>query len=448
MRGFVMEKKIYFIQPTYRKMDGKPLKGWNFFHHSINLTMVSAVIPDDWEKSFCVEYYEEIDFNTDASIIGLTNTSYDIIHAADIAQKFRDRGKKVIFCGIQDRFSQKTLASICNSYFYGFPSKKDMSALLEDSRNGDLKESYEFGLNVNYPFDYSLLEGKKIRYVPLISSIGCVNECEYCCQGTFFKGRYRLRNYDHVLADLKSVSKWTKYGVFLDSNFYNNREYAIRLCKKIVEHRIRFTWGAQLTVDIADDDEALHYLKKAGCRGLILGLETVDQANLQYLKKNYDAEKYLTQLLKLRQKGFFVIGNFMVGLDHDTINTFDTLYRFIKKSKIALPLVNILLPIPGSPLFDRLKDEQRVHIADEEEFIKSKLRYSVPCNKCYFKPKNMREHELEQGFMNIYYHLSRYKEIFTRSIIKSVGMIPTVLYLNLRLRKEFEALAKGYVFNS
>ena len=435
-----MKKKIYFIQPTYRKMDGKPIKGWNFFHHSINLTILSTVMPDDWEKEFCVEYFDEINYHSDASIIGLSTTSYDIIHAANIARKFRQLGKIVIFCGIQDKFSVKTLSKICHSYFYGFPSKKDMSGILHDASNGHLRKSYTFGLHINFPFDYSVLKDRKVKFVPLISSIGCVNTCEYCCHAAFFNGRFRLRNLEHVLADLESVSQWIKYGVFLDSNFYNNREYVIKLCKKMIERRIKLKWGAQLTIDIADDEEALSYLRKAGCQALIFGLETVNQANHNYMQKNYNAEKYLDQLLKIRKSGFYVIGNFMVGLDYDTLDTFNILFKFIKKSKIALPLVNILLPVPGTSLFKRFSQEKRLHIVDEQAFIKKKPVYSVPCNKFYFIPKNMTDNELEESFIKLYYQLTRYKEIFIRSLINSPTNIPNLLYMNIKLRKEYKAM--------
>ena len=159
-----------------------------------------------------------------------------------------------------------------------------------------------------------------------------------------------------------------------------------------------------------------------------------------YMQKNYNAEKYLDQLLKIRKSGFYVIGNFMVGLDYDTLDTFNILFKFIKKSKIALPLVNILLPVPGTSLFKRFSQEKRLHIVDEQAFIKKKPVYSVPCNKFYFIPKNMTDNELEESFIKLYYQLTRYKEIFIRSLINSPTNIPNLLYMNIKLRKEYKAM--------
>jgi len=437
-----MKKKVYLIQPTYRKMDGKPLKGWNFFHHSINLAILSALVPDDWAKDTCVEYFNDIDYNTDASVIGITNMAYDIRHAFDIASAFKRKDKIVIFCGIQDKFSEKALGEICDGCFYGFPSKSEFAELLDAIQNSKLKQAYHFGLHINFPFDYEVLRHRKMRYVPLISSIGCVNVCEYCCHAVYFKGRFRLRKIEYVLSDLRSISEWIKYGVFLDSNFYNNRHYVLQLCKEIIQQKIKVTWGAQLTIDVTDDDEVLYYLKKAGCRTLIFGLETVDQANLDYMDKHYQVEQYLRQLLKARAAGLYVVGNFMVGLDNDTVHTFDYLYTLICKSKISLPLVNILLPVPGTPLFNRLKEEGRLFIRNEQVFMEKNPVYSVPCNKCYFDPAKMTGYELEYNFMKLYHKLTRFRNILSRSLVRSPRMIPNLFYVNLKLRQEYYAMAK------
>ncbi len=104
-----MKKKIYLIQPTYRNVDGHLLKGTNLFIHSLVLPILSATIPSDWEKEFCLEYFEDINYDTDASVVGISSMGYDLIHGMEIAEAFTKQEKIVIFGGYQAHFSRNRL---------------------------------------------------------------------------------------------------------------------------------------------------------------------------------------------------------------------------------------------------------------------------------------------------------------------------------------------------
>ena len=87
-----MKKKIYFIQPTYRDMNGSLIKRWTLFNHSLNISMLGGAVPDDWRNEYCLEYFDEVNFNTDASVVVISCMGYDILHALEIAKEFRRNG--------------------------------------------------------------------------------------------------------------------------------------------------------------------------------------------------------------------------------------------------------------------------------------------------------------------------------------------------------------------
>src|SRR5208283_6244383 len=95
----VIRRKIYFIQPTYRDQNGHLLKGSSIFIHSLALPTLSAAVPPYWEKEFCLEFFEDVNYDSDASVIGISSMGYDIIHGHEIAEEFKKRGKTVIFGG-------------------------------------------------------------------------------------------------------------------------------------------------------------------------------------------------------------------------------------------------------------------------------------------------------------------------------------------------------------
>ena len=435
-----MKKKIYIVQPTYRRMDGTKIKGWTMFNHSLFLPIFSAVIPPDWEKVTCLEYYQEIDFHIDASVILISCMGYDIMYANEIAGIFKQQGKTVIFGAHWDEFSEKILSKICDSVFFGFPSPGEMKNLLEDTLNDELKSVYRFDVNLNYPFDYDTLKCMKFPFMQVQSSIGCKNDCSYCCAAETYKNKYRLRRLDYIIADLKTVSKMSGYASFMDQNIYNNPVYTKLLCERIIKEKIKLIWGAQCTPDIGGDKELLNLLRKAGCRILFLGLESLEQESLTQLNKKYEAAEYMNQIKAIRKAGIYAAGYFMLGLDGDKKRIFNELYLFSKISGLKIPIINILIPVPGTKIFYDLKGEGRLLINNEEEFAEDNPLYSVPSNHPFYIPKHLSTEELREEIKLLGRKMFTIWNILKRVICLHPGYSAVFLMMNLDLRRKYYAM--------
>jgi len=437
-----MNKKVYLIQPTYRSMDGKLIKEMPIFNYSYNVPMLSATIPPDWEKEFCLEYFEDVDYSSNASVIIITSMGYDILRAKEIAEKFRAKGKYILFGGHMDEFSDSILGGAAHSVFHGYPDHKQMNKILQELITGKYSNIYDCEMNIDFTFDYSMFEGKRMLFIPIVSSLGCKNTCSFCCYTPPYKGNYRLRNIKNVLRDLKKIQKINKTAAFLDANIYNNREYLKRLCNGMIKEKIKLRWGAQCTIDVSDDPEILNLMYKSGCRLLFIGLESINQQNLDYLGKPFNTSKYLNQLHRIKKSGIFYCGSFMVGLEEDNVNSFESLYKFILQSKITLPHLNIFLPLPGTVIYNQLKSEGRLSdiLADNEKFQKNNPVYSVPCNNSYFQPKRLTKDTLENEFLKIYGKLFTIIQIIRRSLVFSPVYSIIFFRLNLELRKKYKAM--------
>lgn len=435
-----MEKSVYIIQPSYRTAGGKIMKKWNTFANCINLPILSAVIPKHWNKELSFEFFDEINYNSNAQVIIISYMGFDIVHTKFIVESFKQKGRIVILACCQDSYSNDLLGKVCDSVFRGYPNHKEMEQLLLSAMEGKLQRYYQFQFTMNFSFDYSILEGKKIGYVPIYLGAGCKNNCNYCCTAGIFNGKYYLRKMNFVIEDIRSAIKIKKLIGFFDSNIYNNREYLIRLCNSIIANNLNFNWGAQVTVDIGDDPEVLDLLNRAGCRILFLGLETLNDQNLSNLNKNYSATNYLQLISKIRKKGFYIVGYFIFGLDQDTKETYDQAFNFIKSSRIHLPLFNILIPAPGTKLYQILKSENRLIIKNSLELEKENPIYSVPCNKCLFLPKNLSVEEAEKYYLNFAQKVSSLKEIIRRSLVVNPLISFIILYTNLHFRRIYRRM--------
>jgi len=440
-----MKRKIYIIQPTYRLMDGKLIKELPLFNYSYNLPIISATIPSEWQRETCLEYMEEINYDSDAHVVIITSPGYDLSHSVEIAEKFKLNNKVVIFGAHMDEFSDKILRNICDAVFYGYPNPDKMKKMLNDVESGQLKNEYHFGNNLNFAFDYSVLKTREMPFIPMIASLGCRYKCAYCCYPPIFDGHYHLRNIEHVISDLKQVAELNKPIAFLDANLYNNRKYLTLLCDRIIEENIHIVWGAQCTINIGDDAEVLNLLHKAGCRMMFFGLETLDNKNMVQLNKEMNADHYSHQVTSIRRAGIQIGAFFMLGLDEDDSSTFDKIYSFFQDNRVAVPYVHLYFPIPGTSLAEKLRADGRILEDNFDDFQYKQSKFSAPCSLAYFSPAKLSKPELEAEFLRLFKNITSLKNIFRRIFVPNLRIALLILKMNLEARRKSKSMIRNAI---
>ena len=434
--GERLKKKIYLVQPTYRASSGRLLQGKNVFVHSCAIPALAAATPSDWEREVCLEFFDDVNYDTDASVVGISSMGYDILHGREIAAEFRRRGKVVIFGGYQAYFSRCRLLGVADSIVYGHPGPMQMARLLGDVETGSLAPEYDVGVDVNFPFDYSMLIGRRIGFMPILASVGCRNRCEFCCAAARYDGQYRLRRLRHVLADLRGLRRHTRHFGFVDSNIYNNRGYLLALCSAISREQLDIDWGAEATIDIGEDAEVLRALRNTGCRILFIGLETTNQHSLDSVHKPFTAQGYDRAMANIHHHRIAVAGYFLVGLDGDTRETFDEMFDFIRRTRVNVPIINILLPAPGTAAFDRLDREGRLFVHSEDEFLPNALSYGISCSYCFYRPARMTADEVVEHLLRLRRRLGSLGEMVRRSTVRNPGVAASLFLMNLEFRRE------------
>ena len=438
-----MTRKIYLIQPTYLDSNGRLLQGNSLFYSSLALPALSSAIPPDWQKEFCFEYFTNVNYETDAPVVGISSMGYDVLHGSEIAREFRRRGKQVLFGGHQVPFSKELLAPVSNAFVFGNPNLREMKAILEDAATGSLAREYHCGLEADHPFDYSILADHRMKFIPLLGTIGCKNNCDFCCTAAVGHGHFHLRDLAAIRADLIQANRLGRYAVFVDSNLYNDREHLLRILSSMREMGSRLRWGAQATIDIGDDLEVLKRLRAAGCILLLLGLETLSQSNMDGLNKRLDVSRHAERVARVREAGIAVGGYFILGLDGDSRETFGQTLEFIHKSRIALPILNLLLPAPGTRVFEKLRGQGRLLLEDPEALLRNNERYATASSHCLYSPMRMSPTEAEAAFLELYGQLASYREIAWRCVGHGPLLSAILLGLNLEMRKDLVAMRNG-----
>ena len=105
----------------------------------------------------------------------------------------------------------------------------------------------------------------------------------------------------------------------------------------------------------------MELMARSGCRGLLIGLESISDASLGDVRKGFnDPPLYRTLISDLHAHGISIQGCFVFGNDHDTLDVFDETAQFAIDAAIDLPRFAIVTPFPGTPLHRRLEREGRI----------------------------------------------------------------------------------------
>jgi hypothetical protein len=175
---------------------------------------------------------------------------------------------------------------------------------------------------------------------------------------------------------VKEVENFLKHDqrvfFFVDDTINADAAYTEELFTRLIPYKIR--WVGQATSMLGQQPKLLKTLAKSGCSGLLIGIEGVKDASLKAHLKYQNYEHTLMQNIKaIREAGICVYGSFIYGLDGDTLDTPSYIREFIDETGVDIPAINILRPIPGTPLFDRLAAEGRLMFPKEDIYA---FRYS------------------------------------------------------------------------
>ncbi len=424
-----MKNKILLIQPTPYDQYGKLVKKHRLYFVGLALPLLAALTPDDFEVEICYETIEDVPFDTDAELIGISSMGHAVMRTIDIANKFKELGKTVILGGYMVSLMPEEAQKYCDAVMIG-DSEETWGEMIEDYRNGTLKKVYKKKLTkLETPLPkYELILNKKSgNFLPVQAGRGCPKTCSFCSIYCLYHGQYLRREIPDVIRDIKRIKELGfKQFLLLDDNLFSNRDYALALCAEI--KKLKMKWMTQCSIDISKDEELLKVVAEAGCYVLSFGLESISRESLVGMQKAWaHPDQYAEQLKIIRKYGIDVSTEMVVGAEGDTLESIRETAKFIEDNKITVPRFYILTPIPGTQFYDEMKEQNRIYNTD---------MYSYNACEAVHVPKNMTPEELTKAYWELYNEVYSYRSIFKRTIfVKNFWRRPftSFFYLGVNL---------------
>lgn len=374
---------------------------------SLTLAVLYSLIPEG--------VFEQIDvIDENSQRVEYDKVQYDLVmisfetssafaayrHCAE----FRKRGTYVACGGYHATALPEEVGTHCDTVIMG-PAELAVPEFIRDFQAGAPQKRYHrpevCAADFTVPARDKVTERKKLKIPGIIANRGCINNCKYCAMRTMWKSD--PRPIANVVNEIRALQ--TKLLIFYDPNFFADREYALALMEAMKP--LKLLWVCNATADFGYDHDLMQAAYESGCRGVLIGMESMNPASLKGVAKRFhEADKYKEIVDNLHSHNIAVNGCFVLGFDSDTEEELLALPERVDKLGLDLCRFAILTPYPGTRLYAEYDRAGRI-------FSKEWDRYTQ--HFAVFQPEHISPERLEEIYREVWKRSYSWKKVLRRT---------------------------------
>ena len=344
--------------------------------------------------------------------VAISSFTAQMNEAYELADRYRAAGTTVLLGGLHVTALPDEAARHADAIVIG-EGEPSWPKLISDLVNNRLLPVYD---SRERPFDLSksplprfdLLDHDRYNRMTVQTARGCPFSCEFCAASMRLSPFYRVKPVENVIAEIRHIKEFQPepFIEFADDNTFVSKRHGKELMRALSKEKVR--WFTETDVSVAEDDELLALMRDAGCVQVLIGFESASRKGVTGIEKRSDwkarhFDNYMAAIDKIQGHGISVNGCFVLGLDNDGPECFQNVVDFVRDSNLYDVQITILTAFPGTPLYDRLRDEGRI--------IEEQAWHLCTLFDVNFQPKNMTPEVLETRFRWLVKQL--YGEAFT-----------------------------------
>ncbi len=429
--------KVTFILPSIEKKDNqKRMTSWRI--EPLPIAQLAGLTPDNVEIQFFDDRFEDIRYDEVTNLAAITVNTYTAKRAYNISSEYRKRNIPVVLGGCHPTLVPEEAAEYADSVVVG-EAEDIWGQVIKDAKNNTLKKIYRSDVRPslsNIKPRRDIFEGKRYLYPAWVEfGRGCNFRCDFCTASSMHNYTHNHRPVKDVIEEIRNIGKREVF--FADDNIIANREKARELFEALIP--LRINWAAQSTINFVNDSHMLDLMVRSGCKNLFLGFESLAKKNLELMNKtcNLPFVHYESALRTIRKSGIRIWASFILGYDFDTLRSFEETFNFAMKERFLFAGFNKLVPYPGTPLYARLLEENRLL------YDKWWLAQEFKFEQTMFKPKNFTPEQLADMCYSLRLKFISYSSIFKRSLdfranCRNLSNVLSFLFCNFVIRREIK----------
>lgn len=412
--------RIYLVTPknpssfwTYDSI--LPTLGVGCIFPNLSMPTVAGLTPAEHEIILCDENVEDIDFDVEADIIGITGYIVHKQRMHEIAGEFRRRGRFVTIGGPYASLCPEEVRDHCDTLFVD-EAEETWGVFLEDFRRGEAKPEYRPSekpdLSSSPMPRFDLVPVDRYHAMTIQFARGCPFTCEFCDIIVVYGRRPRTKTVEQTMAEIRECHRLGAKQVFIvDDNFIGNKNLAKELLREMAawgeSHGYPLDFNTEVSLNVAQDEELLQLMRAANFTTVFIGIESPRIASLLETKKSQNTRGDLVESVrKVQAHGIQVQAGMIVGFDADDVSIFEEQLRFNQDARIPVTMTGLLQAMPKTPLHARVEREGRLlQESTGDQFVLSNI-----------EPVLMDRGELYRGYRDLLRDLYSYRRYRERTL--------------------------------
>lgn len=322
--------------------------------------------------TICDLRFESLPLDRHWDMVGISVQTGAVRPAFNIARQFRDRGIPVVLGGPYVTIFPERCREHGDTLVIG-EADDIWTEVQRDLLSGALQQEYRVSgypdLSIERMVSKRALDIRRYFTTNVVQTTrGCPYSCDFCNVHVMNGHRLRHRSIASVVQEVERFLKEDRrIFFFLDDTVNADDDYAGELFRQLEPLRIK--WVGQATTALGEKPRLLEQFARSGCGALLIGIESLsDSSNHAHHKFHNPARRQVDCIRNIREAGICVYGSFIYGLDGDTLELPGMLEAFIEETGVDVPGINLLRPIPGTGVFNRLAAEGRLlHSSDDHD---------------------------------------------------------------------------------
>lgn len=366
-------RRLYLINPSnplvcLRHANGNYLSRYRVWK-PLGLLALAALTPvPAWDITILDENVRVPDYTAlpRPDLVGVTAFTSQANRAYQIAADFRGRGVPVAMGGIHATMCPEEASARVDAVVTG-EAEPIWGQVLDDVQRGTLQPRYagNWADMDTIPRARHELLSDGYAFGSIQTTRGCPLNCSFCSVTAFNGQRYRQRPIAAVVRELATIRE--RLVLIVDDNLIGtSRAHLTRakaLFQALIRSGVRKQWIAQVTINMADDEELLALAAQAGCAGVFIGFESPTAAGLQEVGKKFNranGRDIAASVRRIQRHKILVAGSFIMGLDSDQPGIGRQIAAAAVRYGVDLLNTLYLTPLPGTRLWADLRAQQRI----------------------------------------------------------------------------------------
>ncbi len=338
----------------------------------LGLLTVAAMLPDDWEPRLVdmnITPLRDEDLQW-ADVVLLSAMSVQTASVREVISRSHALQKPIIaggplFTSLPDDFADV-------EYLVLNEAEVTLPQFLHDFAGGQARHLYTSAehadLRTTPQPRWALIDMARYASMNIQASRGCPFDCEFCNITALYGRIPRIKDTSQIIAELELLYQagWRGNVFFVDDNFIGQKQLVKStilpaISAWMAQRKHPFVFNTQVSLNLADDPALMRQMEQARFSTVFIGIESPHEASLTECNKTTNRNRDLLGGIRIiHQAGLQVQAGFIVGFDSDPASIFEQLIKFIQESGIVMAMVGLLNAMPGTRLYQRLREQKRL----------------------------------------------------------------------------------------